>query len=246
MAAADSHTRASALARARKQGIVVRSADLSTACALLALGGFALAAHQVVDGFLALVQAGLGAPAAPTPAIGALVPAVGVVAALVTSLLGALLLAAALAVLVQGVLGGASAGRPVRAWLRSPFRWSMQEGQGLVALWSTVKAGVLLLLALRLFRAHSPHWVSAMDGDLQGLVANLTRGMHEALPELLWVTLLLAAIDLWVQRQSILARVRVDPWVERRRRRAEEGDPYLRGQVRSRMRRAGAPDGSGT
>lgn len=252
MSTADTQTRARALARARKEGRVLRSRDLSTALSLVVACGWGLwFASGLPAGLAALMQAGLAAAADPRvgarggwPSLAQGLspghwPALVSVLTSVVGLLVMLALAALGSMLLQSFIGGGTVSRDALGFRpRAPIRLGFGDSPALSLLWSVVKAAVLVLVLGQLFLRHTPGLVEGMSGTPGELMGRLSSLAQRGAQQVVWVALLFAGLDVLVQRQREVARLAVDPWQERRRRRAEEGDPRVRGRLAARMGRS--------
>ena len=235
------------LREARRRGEVAHSRDLSGALALLAgLAALAASGPAAARHLARLVRAGVeAAPRGEVPPLGALLDALGAVAA------------ASLPACAAAFLGAAAAGALQAGALFAPealaFRWDrLDPVRGLRRLVSPAQlvqiglrlaeVAVALLLAARRLAATAQALSQLPRLDPAGAAAVAAPPLRALAWELSALLLAFGLVDLGIQRRRHRRALMMTREEVRRDQREEEGDPRLRAE-RERLRRAAAQAG---
>ncbi|MDD9946523.1 MAG: EscU/YscU/HrcU family type III secretion system export apparatus switch protein [Myxococcales bacterium] len=243
MAASDQASSARVLARARRAGLVVRTADLAALCGLLALLGWLHTwGTRGWSGLAEAARAGLSAAADPAAARVALAELAQPLLLSVGALVGLLWLASLLSLVLQTAAAGRAQPGSRRGRASGPgldllslFSWS--ESQRVQGLWWGVKAALVALVGLGLVGEALPA-LAGLPETSPDEVGRVFRELCFAwLGRLALVAVPIVVLDVVVQRIRLRLAMSASAAHERQLRRMEEGDPHVRAQLRARLGR---------
>jgi len=238
MAASDNARSPRVLARARRAGLVVRTADLAGLCGLAGI----LVWLHVWGGRIPAVLAeaahvALGSAVDPGRARGSLMDLGRQLIVPLSAFLGVVLLASLLACALQMVGAGrarSAGGRSSGLRLHSPFAWS--ESQRLQGLWVVFKTAILTLALAGLIAEALPALAGLVDSG-PGHVARLFREIVAVwLHRLALVAVPIVVLDVVVQRYRFYLVAAQNAPGDGRQQRLEEGDPHVRAHIRRHAR----------